>query len=124
MLVDFPAGEVALQIEVVVDLAVDSDEFMEPLRPTQFEHRGFSSSKRLMAILGPIFLPLADFPAFEVADFPHGRAPRAQRVGDDDLRTAVALHGFVEELQGTGLVPPLTDEEPQHLALVIDGPPR
>ena len=68
MLVDFPADEVALRIKVIVDLAVDGDEFLECLRPAEFEHRRLSSSKRLMRILGPIVLPLAHFPALKVSD--------------------------------------------------------
>jgi hypothetical protein len=36
----------------------------------------------------------------------------------------VALHGFLEELQGASRVPRFADEELQHLALVIDGPPK
>jgi hypothetical protein len=76
---------VALRIKVVVDLTVDGDEFLKRLRPTEFEHRRLSSSKRLMGILGPIVLPTAHFPACEVADIPHGCAVGAQAVGDDDL---------------------------------------
>ena len=59
-----------------------------------------------------------------VSDLPQRRAVGAQAVGDDDLRTAIALHGFGEESQSAGLVPPLSDEELQHLALVIDGRPK
>jgi hypothetical protein len=77
-----------------------------------------------VGIFGPIVLPAADFPAFEVADLPHRRAIGAQAVGDDDLGTAIALHSFLEEFQGAGLVPRLADEELQHLALVIDAPPK
>jgi len=103
---------------------VDGDEFLECFRPAEFEHRRLSSSKRLMRILGPIVLPAADFPAFEVADLPRGRAIVTQPVSDDDLGTAVALHGLLEESQGEGLVPRLADEELQRLTLVIDGPSK
>jgi hypothetical protein len=68
---DFPADEIAQQIEVVVDLAVDGGEFLERLRLREFEHRRFSSPNRLIAILGSIALQLAHFPAFEVACLPH-----------------------------------------------------
>ena len=124
LLVDFPADEMALRIEVVVDLAVDGNEFLKCLRPTEFERRRLSSSKRLVGILGPIILPATDVAASEVADLPHRRAVGAQPVGDNDFGTAVALRGFLEEFQGGGLVPRLADEELQHLALVIDGPPK
>jgi hypothetical protein len=39
LLVDFTADEIALRIKVVVDLAVDGDEFLKCLRPAEFEHR-------------------------------------------------------------------------------------
>jgi hypothetical protein len=68
--VDFPADEVALRIKVILDLAVDSDEFLKRLLRPEFEHRRFSSSKRLMGILGPIVLPTSGFSAFEVAGLP------------------------------------------------------
>ena len=114
----------ALRIKVVVDLAVDGDEFLKRLRPTEFEHRRLSSSKRLVGIVGPIVLPAADLSALEVAYFPHGCAVGAQPVGDDDFGTAMALHSFLEKFQGGGLVPRLADIELQHLALMIDGPPK
>jgi hypothetical protein len=59
-----------------------------------------------------------------VSDLPQRRAVSAQAVGDDDLRTAIALYGFGGESQCAGLVPPPTDEELQHLALVIDCRPK
>ena len=124
MLVDLPADEVAFRIEMIVDLAMDGREFLERLRPPEFEHRCFSSSKRLVGILGSIVLPAADFPAFEVADLPHGRTIGAQPVGDDHLGTAMASHSFLQEFQGSDLVPRPAHEELQHLALVIDGPPK
>jgi hypothetical protein len=80
---------VTLRIKVIVDLTVDGNEFLKRLRPPEFKHRRLSSSKRLMGILGPIVFPSADFPAFEVADLPHGRGVGAQPVGDDDLGTAI-----------------------------------
>jgi hypothetical protein len=124
LFIGFPADEVALRIKVVVDLAMDSDEFLQRLRPTEFEHRRLSSTKRLVGILSPIVLPTTNLPAFEVADFPHGRAVGAQPVGNDDLRTAIASHSLLEESQGAGPIPPLADKEFQHLALVIDRPPK
>jgi len=63
--------KVALRNKVILDMAVDGDEFLERLHPTEFEHRRLSLLKRLMGILGPIVLPLPRFAAFEVADF-HG----------------------------------------------------
>jgi hypothetical protein len=39
LLVDFPVEEMALQIKVVVDLAVNGDEFLKCLRPAEFDHR-------------------------------------------------------------------------------------
>jgi hypothetical protein len=39
LLVDFPSDKVAFRIKVSVDLVVDRDEFLERLRPTEFEHR-------------------------------------------------------------------------------------
>jgi hypothetical protein len=46
--VDFAADEVALLIEVVVDLTVDRGEFLECFHPPKSEHRTFSSSERLV----------------------------------------------------------------------------
>jgi hypothetical protein len=103
LLVDFPADEVALPIEVVVDLAVDRDEFLKRLCPAELEHRRLSSSKRLMRILGPIVLPATDLPAFEVAERPYRRAVGAQSVGDDDLRPAVALLSFLRNFKALAL---------------------
>ncbi len=122
LLVDFPADEVALRIKVVVDLAMDGDEFLERLRPAEFEHRRLSSSKRLVGILGSIVLPAADFPAFEITNFPHGRAVGAQPIGDDDFGTAMAPYGFLEEFQSDGLVPPRADVTSEKRAKAI--PPK
>jgi hypothetical protein len=60
LLVDFPADK-ALRVEVVVDLAVDGDEFLARLRPAEFEHRRLSLSEQLVGVLGSIVLPVPDF---------------------------------------------------------------
>jgi hypothetical protein len=59
-----------------------------------------------------------------VADLFHRRAVGPQPVGDDDLRAAIALHRFLDELQRRGLVTGLGDEGFQHFAFVIHRPPQ
>jgi hypothetical protein len=43
---------------MIVDLTMDGSEFLQRLRPSEFEHRCFSSSKRLVGIHGSIVLPV------------------------------------------------------------------
>ena len=65
---------------------------MQRLHASKPLHGPFSSSKRLMRILGAIVKPTTGLPAIGVADLFHRRGIRAKPVGDDAQRSAIFLH--------------------------------
>ena len=87
-------------------------------------HGPFSSSKRLMRILGEIVEPTTDLLAIGVADLFHRRGIRAKPVGDDGPRSAVFLHDALEKLQCRRLVPLRGDDRLQNLAFMVDSAPE
>src|SRR5208337_703620 len=124
LLVDLAGDEMALLIEMVVDLGVNRAELLQRLRTSKPLHRPFSSSKRLMRILRAIVEATTDLLAIGVADLFHRRRIRAKTVGDDLLRSAVCLHDPLEKLQRRSFVPLCSDHRFQDLAFVIDGAPE
>ena len=66
-------------------------------------HGPFSSSKRLMRILGAIVEPTTGLPAIGVADLFHRRGITAKPVGDDAQRSAIFLHDALENFSAAAL---------------------
>ena len=58
------------------------------------------------------------------AKIPQGSTIGSQFVRHDDCRASMLARRFSEEFQGSPLVSSLGDEALQHLALVIDSPPK
>jgi hypothetical protein len=81
----FPADEVPFLIKMVVDGDVNRGEFLGRFHLPELEHGPFSSSERLVCVLGPVVLPAAAVLAVLVADLLLCRATGAQPVGDDRL---------------------------------------
>src|SRR5208337_5112189 len=71
LLVDLTGDEMALLIEMVVDLGVNRAELLQRLRTSKPLHRSFSSSKRLVRILRPIVEAAADLVPIGVAQLFH-----------------------------------------------------
>ena len=83
LLVNLPGDEMALLIEMVVDLGVNRAELLQRLHTSKPLHRPLSSSKRLMRILRPIVEAATDLVSIGSADLFHRRGIRAKAVGDD-----------------------------------------
>src|SRR5271165_3752745 len=98
-----------------------ADDVTTPSKPL---HGPFSSSKRLMRILGAIVEPTTDLLAIGVADLFHRRGIRAKPVGDDAQRAAIFLHDALEKLQRRGLVALRSDYRFQDLAFMVDSAPE
>ena len=76
LLEDIAAVEVAVLVKVVVDRGMDGGEFLQGLYISELRHRSFSSSERLVGILGSIVEPptgvTADIlPAYIASDGVH-----------------------------------------------------
>ena len=61
----------AFGIEVVLDVGVDGDEFLQRLHSSEPQHRSLSSSKRKVRIFRPVVLPPSHLLAVEIAQFAH-----------------------------------------------------
>ncbi len=81
---DVAAVEVAVLVEVfevVVDLGVGGGEFLQGLYISELRHRSFSSSERLVGILGSIVEPPTALLIGGIADFLLRRSVRPKPVG-------------------------------------------
>ncbi len=58
----------AVLIEVIVDRGVGGGEFLQGLYMSEIRHRAFSSSERLMRVLGPIVEPSTALLISDIAD--------------------------------------------------------
>ena len=92
LLEDIAAVEVAVLVEVVVDRGMGGGEFLQGLYISELRHRSFSSSERLVGILGSIVEPPAALLIGSIADDLHRRSVRSKPVGYDGPRSAVTLH--------------------------------
>src|SRR5665213_1071519 len=109
---------------MVVDLRVNRGEFLECFHPPKSEHSPLSSPERLVRILGPVVQPAPALLAIGGGDLLQRGAIGAQAVGHDGAGPTMALSGFLDELQGGGLVSLLVDQGLQDLALVVYGAPE
>ena len=88
-------------------------------------HLMFSSSKRLMRILGTIVGAQPLLVQSREANFAKRRSVRSQFVGDDHRRNkAPASKQFPEQPQRCGLVAVRLDQDLQNLAFAVDRTPQ
>jgi|TARA_Y100000294_G_scaffold172449_1_gene187209 hypothetical protein len=97
LLEDIAAIEVAVLVEVVVDRGMGNGEFLQGLYVPELRHRSFSSSERLVGILGSIVEPPTALLIGSIADVLHRRSARPKPVGYDRPRPAVTLHRALQE---------------------------
>ena len=99
---------------------MDGDEFLETSHSPESEHRSLSSSKRQLAVLGPIVEPPPDFLGILVPDNLHCGPIGLQPVRYDHMRLPISLHRLAQKLQCSMAIPALGDIGFQHLTFVID----
>ena len=78
---DIAAVEVTVLVEVIVDRSMGGGEFLEGLYVSELRHRAFSSSERLVGILGPIVEPLPAYLTIHDSNDFHRGTVRAKAVG-------------------------------------------
>lgn len=117
-------GEVAFLVEVVVDGAVKGGEFLQGPHAPEAQHRPFSSSERLMAVLGAVVEPATCLAFADGAETPRRRAAGGQPIHDDGFGWTVPAERFAQEFQCRCLVAGPGQVAFKHLAFVIDGPPQ
>jgi len=103
-------------VEVVVDRGVGGGKLLQGLYGPELRHRSFSSSERLVGILGSVVEPTA-------ALF-HRRTVRPKPVCHNGLRLAIAFHRALQELQRSPTIPALCRKHFQHLAFVVHRSPK
>ena len=81
LLEDIAAVEVAVLVEVVVDRGMGGGEFLQGLYISELRHRSFSSSERLVGILGSIVEPPTALLIGSIADDLHRRSVRPKPIG-------------------------------------------
>ncbi len=99
-------------------------EFLQGLYIPELRHRSFSSSERLVGILGSIVEPPTALLIGSIADYRHRRSVRPKSVRHDGPRPAVALQRALQKLQRSSAIPALRGENLEHFAFVIDGAPQ
>ena len=99
-------------------------EFLQGLYVPEPRHRSFSSSERLVRILGSIVEPPTALLIGSIADYLHRRSVRPKPVGYDRPRPAATLHRALHELQRCAAIPALRREYLKHLAFVINRTPE
>ncbi len=75
------AVEVAVLVEVIVDRGMGGGKFLQGLYISEIRHRSFSSSERLVGILGSIVEPPTALLIASIADYLHRRSVRAKPIG-------------------------------------------
>ena len=75
------AVEMAVPVEVVVDRGMGGGEFLQGLHISEFRHRSFSPSERLVGNLGSIVEPPTALLFGRIADYLHRRSVRRKPVG-------------------------------------------
>ena len=109
---------------MVVDGRVNSDEFLQTSHLSEAEHGTFQSvetedvNSRLCCSASSRFFSIG------VTGGLHRSAIGTEFVGDKHLNLAVAFHNFLKKFQSYLAVPALSYIEFQHLAFVINGPPK
>ncbi len=114
-----------LGVEGVVDGAVDREKTLRGSGRLEALHLSFSSSDRLMRVLGSIVLPEALFMLCRQPEFTERRGVGSQLVGDDNpRREALRLQELAHQLQRGSTVVPGPDQEIQNLTFAIHGTPQ
>ena len=75
------AVEVAVLVEVIVDRGMGGGKFLQGLYISEIRHRSFSSSERLVGILGSIVEPPTALLIASIADYLHRRSVRPKPIG-------------------------------------------
>ena len=109
---------------MVVDLGADRTELLQGLHPSKSQYDARSSADRQVRIFDAIVEPATHFAAVQIAGFAHRCRVGSQPIGDDLFNRAMALQRFLHEPQSRRFVPFPGDVAFQHLAFVINGPPR
>lgn len=81
--------EVALLVEVVMDLAMKGGEFLQRSHAPEAQHRPLSSSERLVTVLEMVVQLSASFAFADGAEGFECRTVRCKPIGDDDLGLTV-----------------------------------
>jgi hypothetical protein len=71
LLEDFAAVEMAVLVEVIVERGVNGGEFLKRLDISELGHRPFSTSERLMRVLGAIVEPATALQTRSITDHRH-----------------------------------------------------
>src|SRR5665811_1942529 len=118
------AGEVAVQVEMIVHGGMNSDEPLEGRGTPEPQHGPFSSSERQVRVLGAIVQPSSRDLLPGGTEVAERRPVRPEPIRHDNPGRAMPSQGFPQESQGGLAVAALRDEAFQHLALVVDGAPE
>ena len=109
---------------MVVDGGVDCGKGLQTSHSTEAKHRAFSSSERLMRVLGAVVQPPPRSQLAYRAEFAERGAVGREPIRHDLFRPTVASHRFPEHLQCSALASSHRNERLQELAFVIDSAPK
>ena len=121
LLEDIAAVEVTVLVEVIVDRSMGGGKFLQGLYVSELRHRAFSSSERLVGILGTIVEPSSAFLTIHDSNNFHRGTAGAKAVGYKLLRSTETLHRALQKFERSPAIPALRGEDLEHLAFVIDG---
>ncbi len=111
-------------VEVVVDGGMDGGEFLQTSHAFETQHRTFAPSERKVRILDAVVDPPARPLFFKRAHFSERSLVGSKAIRDDLFAATVPLHQFPEEFQCSLLISAFSDNGFQHLAFMINGPPK
>ncbi len=114
----------SFHVEVVVNGGMDGDEFLQTSHTPETQHGPFSSSKRQLRVRDAVVEPPARPLFFGSAKLSERGSVCGEAIRDDGFHFAVSLHQFPEETLCSPLVSAFGDDGFQHLAFMINGPPK
>ena len=120
----FAAGEIAFEIEVIVDRGVNGGEFLLCFDVPKIRHHAFSLPERLARILGLVVEPAPAFLIGAIPDHIHRCAIRPEPVRHKHLRLPMPLHCTLQKLKRSPAIPPFGHKNFKYFALVVDGTPE
>lgn len=124
MFEDVAAGEMAVEIEMVVDRGVDSSEFLQGFDVPEIRHRTLSSPKRLVRVFGPVIEPPFTCLALHDPNHLHRSAVGAKPVCQDGSWPTVAFHRTLDKIQRSAAIPAFCGKNLKHFAFMINRPPQ